>query len=348
MFKRSRHLFVHKKKTYKNSIFLLISVICLLMAYCSIHRFLQEKFSIFLENQQSFLQNQNISLKFQYIPNPSWQIWPHLTVIYPTLQRNNSNTATQFFWQAKQAKVTYSLWHPLSILINIDGNQLFCIDQNSNSCLQIHGKSWKIRLPLLGSNINKSITLQCDETFYTNNTRPSGTLQSLQLTKIQAYLYWNNNLIKTDSSLAFSKINIHKALIHLTTFQPQKLHNIQLQAALLQTNNSQDLSHNLYKLLIQQADLSWNSLSTHISGKLYIPYPKIIPTGEFAIHLNGINQTIYQQLIPATCCQKLKEELAKTPLPSELNFTISIRKGNFYLGGFPLEPSWYSYTSDIH
>lgn len=341
MFKRSRYLFTHKKKTHKSFFFLLISALSLTIAYCSINHFLQQKISMFLERQQSFLQKQNISLKFQSISHSSWEVWPYLTIIYPILQKNNLDTTIQFFWQAKEAKITYSLWHPLSIVIQIDGDQLFCNDKKSTTCLQIHGKPWQIYLPLIDNRINKSFALQCDETFYTNNTKSSGTLQSLQLTKITANLYWNNNLEQTNNSLAFSKINIHKVMINLVALPPQQLKHIKFQAALIQKNNPRNTSNNLYKLLIQKANFSANNLSANVSGKLYIPYPQIIPTGELTVHLNGVNQTIYQELIPSTCCQKLKEELIKTPLPSQLNFTLLIREGDFYLGTLPLQENLY-------
>lgn len=342
MFKRSRLLFNHKKKTNKKLLLLWIPVLCLGIIYFSTHYFLQQKFSVILDKQQALLQKQNITLKFQSITHSSWSIWPYLIATYPTLHKNEFNTTTQFFWQAKQAKITYSLWHPLSIVIQIDGNQLFCTDQKSNSCFQIHGKSWNISLPLIDNSTNQSISLQCDETFYTNNVQYTGTIRSLQLTKLQADLYWNNASLKTNNNLGFSKIDIHKALINFTNLPPQVLQNVKLQAALIQENDPKESSKNLYKLLIQQANLSWNDLSVNTSGKLYIPYPKIIPTGEFSVNLNGVNQTIYQQLIPSTCCQKLKEELITTPLPSQLNFTLLVREGTFYLGAIPLQPSWYN------
>lgn len=339
MFKRRRHLFVHKKKTHKTLFLICITVLCIPIAYIYIHNYLQHKLAIFLNDQQSFLQKQNFSLTFQSMANSSWEIWPQLVVTYPTLQKSNQNAPVQLLWQAKQASISYSLWHPLSILINIDGNQLLCPNQTSTSCLQIHGKSWNIYLPLLENRSNEVITLQCDETFYTNSTEITGAIQSLQLTKIQASLHWNE-LAKTNDSLAFSELNVQKALVNLATFPPQKLKNIQIQTALIKDNNN--ISDNFYRLLIQQAKFSWNNLSTNASGKLYIPFPKTTPTGELSLHIKGIDQTIYQQLIPLNCCQKLKEDLARTPLPSQLNFTVFIREGVFYVGAIPLETSWYN------
>lgn len=341
MFNRRRHLFIRKKTFYKKTFFIGIAFFVLLGGYLFAHIYLKNEINNFLTNQQSFLKKQNLIFQFKLIPTSSWELWPQVTLVYPAIQKKTLSEY-QIIWQAKQATLSYSLWHPLSFTIKLDGEQIFC----PNHCFQLHGTPWYVYIPFLGDYGKNSFYLQSKEIFYTNISQSAWDIHFLQLNNIQINLHWNV-LANQRDSLGFSEINIQQALINFNSFPIQKVNNIQLQSALLKEKNTQNSPSNLYKLLIQKINFSWNTLSINSIGKLYFTHPQFKPTGEISLHLSGIDQTIYQQLAYLNCCTKLKQEFSQTLLPSQLNFTLFIREGVLYLGVIPLQAIWYDHFKTL-
>ncbi|EUK18258.1 DUF2125 domain-containing protein [Commensalibacter papalotli (ex Servin-Garciduenas et al. 2014)] len=335
MFNRRKHLFIQKKTTYKKLFFISIVFLVLLGNYLFAHTYLINNINYLLTSQQHFLKKQNLTFQYKLISTSSWRLWPQVTLAYPTIQRNIISES-QTLWQAKQATLSYSLWHPFSLAIRLDGEQIFC----PHDCVQLHGAPWNLYIPFLGTYHKETISLQSKEIFYTNISQSTWGIQSLQLKNIQTKLHWDSNQDQSNS-LGYSQISIQQALVNFDSFPVQKLNNIQLQAALIKDNNAQNFASNLYKLLIQKINFSWNTLSIHSTGKLYFPHPQLLPTGEMSLHFSGIDQTIYQQLMSLNCCIQLKQELSQTLLPSQLNLTLFIREGVIYLGAIPLQTLWY-------
>lgn len=312
---------------------------CLFGTYFFTYIYLKNEIKTLLSNQQTFLKEQQLTFQFKSVSSSSWRLWPQIILAYPSIQKNTLTTSPQALWQAKQATISYSLWHPLSLSIKLDGEQLFCLNSNSTNCFHIHGEPEYIYLPLIWGQEQNIVALHSNELFFTNSSQTTWGIHSLQLKNLKLNLHID---LQTDNkrSFAFSDLQVEQALINIEQFQIQKLNNIQIQTAIIKEENIKNIS-NLYKLLIQKADFSWNALSIHASGKLYLPYPQLLPTGDIYLHLNGVHQAVYEQLASLNCCAKLKEEISQITLPSQLNFTISIREGVFYLGAIPLQTIWY-------
>lgn len=344
MINQRRIFFISLKTSYKIIIFICMICFCLLGVYSFTYIYLKNEIKNLVSNQQTFLKEQNLTFQFKSISS-SWRLWPQIILAYPSLQKNTRTTSSQTLWQARQATFSYSLWHPFNLSITLNGEQLFCLNNNSTNCFQIHGDPWTIYVPLMGKQEQQTITLQSKELFYTNTPQTTWGIRSLQLKNIQFNVNWNPKTNRQDS-FGFSEIYIEQALINIGQFSTQKLNNIQIQAAIIKDKNTTNPS-NLYKLLIQKADLSWDMLAIHSSGKIYFPYPQSLPTGEIFLHLTGINQAIYQQLASLNCCAKLKENLSQITLPSQLNFTLLIREGVFYLGAVPLQTIWYDHLKNF-
>ncbi|MDI2112350.1 DUF2125 domain-containing protein [Commensalibacter nepenthis] len=274
-------------------------------------------------------------MKFQPATVSKWTIWPQVMIDYPTIQKDISSPSPPILWQARQANISYSLLHPSSISIHLDGEQLICTFDNSNQCFQIHSTTWNIYTPILGKSSQSSFSLQCDDIFYTSPSLSSEIIQSLQFKNLRSQLHWNVQTTPQES-LAFLTLDIQEITATITNLPSQKLQNTHIQAALVQESN------HLYKLLVQNADLSWNHLSINSTGKFYLPLPQILPTGELSLYLNGINQAIYEQLSFLKCCAKLQQELSQTSLPSQIHLTLLIRDGVLYLGAIPLHANWYN------
>ncbi|CAI3926422.1 unnamed protein product [Commensalibacter communis] len=330
-----RHLFNRKKKSYQK--FLLMGLMFFLFwgTFLFSHVYLKQTINLFLTNQQNILTKQGLIFKFQSASASKWTIWPQVIVAYPTIQKDISSHPPQILWQAKQAIIFYSLSHPLSISIRLNGEQLFCSLNNLNQCIQIHGNSWNIHTSIFKNISQNSIYLQCDEIFYTSPSQSTETIQSIQVKNLRSKLHWNIQATPQDS-LAFLSLNIQQMTVNVNNLSPQKLKKIYIQAALVQEPN------NLYKLLVQNINSSWNNLAINSSGKLYLPFPKMAPTGELSLYLNGVNQAIYEQLSSLKCCNKLQQEFSQTSLPSQIHLTLLIRDGVLYLGAIPLETRWYN------
>lgn len=345
MSNQHQNFFIPKKALYKIIIFICTISFCLLGVYFFTYIYLKNEIKNLVSNQQAFFKTQNLTFQFKSISSP-WKLWPQITLVYPSIQKNTLTISPQTLWQAKQATLSYSLWPPFSLSVQLDGEQLFCLNSNLEKCFQIHGDPWDIQISQIGKYEKKTLFLQAKNIFYTSNSKAFWGVHSLQLKNVKVNLHLNP-LAKQKSSLVFSTINIKQALVNFIELRTQNLNKIQIQTALIQEDNTQDQSYNLYKLLLQKVDFSWNALSIYSSGKIYFAYPQLLPTGDISLHLNGIDQAIYQQLALLNCCNKLKGELSQITLPSQLNFTLLIRKGVFYLGAIPLQTIWYNHLKNF-
>ncbi|MDI2090605.1 hypothetical protein [Commensalibacter oyaizuii] len=290
-----------------------------------------------------------ISLQFQGKGQDHWSVFPSKTVISPIIQTIDEQNHPKIIWQARKVTLFYSLRHPLSISITVDGEQIFC-PPFTNKCFQIHGYPWQLQIPLFFHIQESTLFFSCPQSFYNNAKNVSFTPQLIELKNIQGQFHWN---LKADynKSLFFTQFDIQQTLIIFNSLTPQYLNNIEGQFAL--TGKQHDAinivqsNQLLYKLLIQKLKFTWKETIVTTMGKVSFPFPNLRPTGELNTNLQNIPKTLYNEISKINCCFNLKRELSQIPVPSQLYISIPIRDGTIYLGTIPLESSLFQNMDTI-